>query len=1150
MREYGESKKLSDVCWGVTLLLVLLWMVQPVHAQFDRGQISGFVRDPSGYFVPGADITVVNEATGVTRPTASNESGYYIVPNLSVGYYTVSVELPGFKRFVRTRVNVGANARVAVDATLALGELDETVMVESSAAQVQRDSAQVGKIVEVSDIQNIALSGRNPIMLAMLKPGVVGGAFNTFNPDSLTGGGFSIAGSRSGENLITIDGTIAVRTRSGGDIIGGVNVDTVQEVQVLTANYSAEYGRQAGGQIRFVTKSGGRDFKLNLFHQHRNSALNANTWARNRSNDPDVSSKPAPFRFNQFGYDAGGPIYIPGGFNRNKDKLFFFWAQEWIRWRSEAISFGVVPSMAMREGDFSELLNPANPFFRRVRQVIDPLTGAPFPGNIIPADRQSPNGMAMIRAYPEPVPGFVGTGAQNWFGTSSNPRNTRKDTLKIDFHPSDRHQLTFRGSLYDYKSTDAFRGTFDYARSAWDRPNRTAALAWTWTLSPSLINEFTFAPAADVVKIDVYRDAPYQRSIRGINYPYLFPGVLEKEIPDKIPTIDISNFAVIDGGPYPAFSSGPIYAWSNNTTWIRGTHTFKWGTFLEYSGQNDFDQILVQVIPGGTNNQNGRFEFRDGRVGGTGLAIGNTALGLFNSYGEIGQRAYTAWRATAVDLFAQDSWKVRPNFTLEYGIRYQYWPRHHALWGNIATFSPAHFDHSNPGVVHPQGGYIVSGDPYNGVILPGNGWPDEARGRVSLADNREFDRLFVGAPETGFSKTFKDVISPRLGMAYSINPLTAVRFGVGMFHDRVPTNTATRIGGNPPIQPMEGVSDGIADFPGGEGAVRRQFPLFMLAVDPDRKIPTVFNWNLTVQRQVLADISVEAAYVGRRAYYLSRVRNINQLEPGTLQANPGINPDSLRPFPGMGIVRWNEHTANSWYHGFQLEAERRFTRNLGFGMAYTFSKTTDTSTSFIEVLPNAYDASFMNAISGLHRAHVFNFRYIYDLPFLRTREGALGKALGGWRISGVTFFQSGAPLSAGWRAEDRAGVGPGSGNQPWNISGSPIIPGNQRAFSNSLADSNFWFDPTVFSRADAGTFGNVGRNVVIGPGFQSWDLAIFKDFRVAEQGRLQFRGEIYNLPNHPNWSNPVTDPASGSFGRVQSKSGERAVQFTLRLSLF
>ena len=334
----------------------------PVFAQFDSGQISGFVRDESGAVVPSAVVVARNEGTGEERRTTTNADGYYVFPQLFVGRYSIVADAAGFKKFLNTGIVLNAEAKVSVNIGLTIGAVTDQVEVQASAVQVKTDSADVGTSIETKQIQNLTLNGRNPVYLAALTPGVVGGqGIGTFDPDSVSNGSFNINGGRPDEYVVMIDGAVATRTRSSGSMLGAMDVDAVQEVQVLTADYSAEYGRASAGQIRFVTKSGGRSFHGDLIENFRNSALDANTWTRNHSPLTQISSGAAPYRFNQYGFDVGGPVFVPKHYNTERNKLFFFVAEEWIKRRYDSTNTGTVPSLAMRNGDFSELLNAANP---------------------------------------------------------------------------------------------------------------------------------------------------------------------------------------------------------------------------------------------------------------------------------------------------------------------------------------------------------------------------------------------------------------------------------------------------------------------------------------------------------------------------------------------------------------------------------------------------------------------------------------------------------------------------------------------------------------------------------------------------------------------------------------------------------------------
>jgi len=1111
----------------------LAFFAAPAAAQFDSAQMSGWLKDAQGQVVPGASIRIQNQATRLERSYTSDASGYYVATNLPPGVYTLTVELTGFKKFVETDIKLDAAAKVGRDVSLTTGGIEETVTVVAESSLLQTNTGQMSKTIESKQIQDLMLNGRNPINLALLKPGVRGSNFNNFQPDSLTTGGFNINGSRSDENLITIDGAIATRTRSAGAIIGTVNVDTVSEIQILTASYLPEYGRSSGGQIRFVTRSGGRDFHGDLYGFYRDESLDANSWQRNRA-----SLARAPYEFKQYGYDVGGPLLLPGSYNKNRDKLFFFWAQEWIDWYQESTNTGTVPSLAMRNGDFSELLNPANPFFGRAVIVRDPATGEAFPNNVIPADRLSQNGLGLLRAFPEPTAGFQ-QGSANWIGTSPNPRDTRKDTIRLDWVPSAGNQVSLRGSFFHWKSVDAFRGTFPIARTDWNRPNETIAASWTRSFTPSVLNEATFGWSRDRVYIEVFRGTDaFLRSKAGITYPYIYAG---KEIEDKIPTINISNFSEVDGGPYPSSSFGPIWTFSDNLTWIKGHHTFKGGVFAEYSGEDDFDQINVLGLPGDTNNQNGRFEFRDTSTpGGANIAIANAAMGRFTNYGEIGTRSKTDWRALAIDMFVQDSWKARSDLTIDYGVRYAYWPPWHAQLNNIAMFDPRYYNPAAAAIIDPRTGAILSGDRFNGVVLPANGFPSEASGQVPAADDPQYQRLFHGLPE-GFSETHAAVFQPRFGLAWSVNQKTVVRVGGGIFHTRITLNDSTLLGGNPPIQFKAGVSNGSADQPGG--TVAANFPLVMTAQDVVFKHPTAYNWSFSLQRQLPWSMVGDLSYVGRMGLHLQRERNLNQLQPGTLQANPGVNVAALRPYLGFGAIRLSENAGRSIYHGLQLNLERRFRGGLGFGVAYTYSQLRDNGADKRNILFNAYEDSGYWGVSDNDRTHVFNFHYLWELPFWRNQDTTLKKILGGWQISGVTFFQSGVPFSVR-TGDDRAGVGDTT-PQPWNAVGDVNV--SDPGFSQGrTVDQTFWFNPAAFALPAAGTFGNSGRNIIRGPSFQTWDIALFKNVPLGGSRRLQLRLEAFNFTNHPNLDNPATagtggangnilNPTNADFGRVLGK---------------
>src|SRR5216683_4345910 len=370
--------------WRVTILVCLMASIVSgsLLAQSDLGAISGFVKDPSGATVANAKITIRNNR-GVDRVATSNDSGYYTITNVPPGLYTVVAEAQGFQRYESKDNKLDPSANLVVDVALIVGSASQTVEVSALAVELQTESAAVQKLVTREQIDSLEINGRNPIFMANLVPGTRGGTLANLS-FNFSQGPSNINGARTPESLITYDGAPAVRTRSNGTSLGSADVDSTQEIQILTADYAPEYGRSSGGQIRITSKSGSQDFHGAAYEYVRNTVFNANTWQRNTV--PATTGITAPVHYNQFGYNIGGPLFIPNHFNRDKSKVFWYWGEEWVRYVfTDTNSTTTVPTLKMRQGDFSELLDPNNIFYHKAVVIMDPKTGLPFPGNIIPA---------------------------------------------------------------------------------------------------------------------------------------------------------------------------------------------------------------------------------------------------------------------------------------------------------------------------------------------------------------------------------------------------------------------------------------------------------------------------------------------------------------------------------------------------------------------------------------------------------------------------------------------------------------------------------------------------------------------------------------------------------------------------------------------
>ncbi len=1132
------------LCLGPVLLAPL------AQAQSDNSSISGTITDSAGAVLPHTTVTIRNEATTEVRTATSNDAGAYTVTNLPPGSYTIKVEAQGFQNYVQSHAHLDPSIGLRVDAALQVGSSATTINVVANANVVQTQTAAVGQLVTQQQVQAIQLNGRNPMYLAQLEPGVRrSSSISNFNFG--LDNGLNINGSNNRENGMTFDGAPMVRSRGNGTSIGVADTDSTSEMQVLTAAYPAEYGRASGGIIRIVPRSGTSDFHGSVFEYLRNSFFNANTWTRKSNTDPLINGHPPAFRYNQFGWNFSGPVYIPGlHFNEGRKKLFFLAGQEFLRYRHVDTTTRKVPTQLMRQGDFSELLNPSNIFYGKAVQLVDPTTGANYPGNVIPPSQLSPNGLGLLNAYPLPN---ATNPTYNWIDAANYPENQRKDTLIVDYLPSDSHHLRFSLLNYNYDSVSPHYGNFNRTPQVWHRPNQVAVLHYTWTISPTMVNEAYVSGSADHVRIGIDTSSGlFNRTNYGINYPFLFPQG-DKEIPDKIPTIQIANFDTLDGGPYPSHSGGVMWDFSDSLTKIFGNHTLKAGFLYERESQNDFDQINVSsTTPGATNNQNGFFTFTDtrGKNPTTNAAVGNTALGLFDTYGEIGIRAYTIFLSNMYEYFVQDTWRARPNLVIEYGIRHSIMQPYYARWGNLSVFSPSTYDPATAPTVNPTTGFVTGDNLFDGIVIPGSRFPDSAKGHVpdDILNNSYYQSLH--GFDRGYNPTVWTNIQPRFGITWSLDPKTVIRAGGGRFFERLGVSDSVHLGGNPPFQPSATVSYGAVDNPGGIGS--NNYPINMTSYAYHFPSPEAWTWTLTTEHEFSGLGVFTLGYVGRHGLHLQHLENINQLLPGTRQANPDVaKPDALRPYQGFSVIQQQTNAGVSNYHSLQANLKRRVTRGLMFGIAYTWSKSMDTASDAGTNIPNHYDPKEFYGPSDFDTRHTLVINYVWDIPFAdHASNWAARNVFGRWQLSGTSQFQSGYPLSVS-TGDDFAGVGPGSGNQLWTLTG-PVQMIKKSSPNNS--NGNLWFTPNVFRKPTQGTFSpRETRNQVYGPGFQSWNIAMQKSFPIIpshESNRLIFKAEAFNFVNHPNLDNPTTNPTSNTFGKTTGKGNtygsDRQMQFSLR----
>jgi hypothetical protein len=1162
---------------GVLTLCAILCAPGKLLAQSDLGKISGFVKDPSGATVPNAKVTVRNKS-GLERQATTNESGYYVITNVPPGLYSMTAEASGFQKYETKDNMLDPAADLVIDASLTVGAASQTVEVSASAVTLQTESATVEKLVTREQIDSLELNGRNPIFMANLVPGTRGGnlANLSFN---FSQGPSNINGARTPESLITYDGAPAVRTRSNGTSLGSADVDSTQEIQILTTDYAAEYGRSSGGQIRIVSKAGGQDFHGAVYEYARNTIFNANPWQRNAN--PLTTKITAPVHYNQFGYNVGGPFYIPNHFNTGKNKVFWYWGQEWVRYVFTDTNSLTVPTLLMRQGNFSELLDPNNIFYHHVVQLVDPKTNLPFPGNIIPApgttttgSTATPNGLGILNSYP--VPNLTTPiGSSNWFFSAQHPQNQRKDTYAVDMNLTEKQRLQFRRVYFTFWEYQPLDGGTNETPKYFNRPNQTNSIDHVWTISPNKVNEVLVSFSLDQVYIPVNQAGFLDRTkgaaqgpgLFGLNYPYIFP--TGKLIPTRIPTVNMTNFSGLSGGPYPSHSTGPIFDASDSFTLIRGNHTFKFGGLFEHQGENDNDEINVQACSTCTNNQNGQFSFSDNggkfvrpgyAVASSGAAAANAALGLFDTYSEIGHRAYTIFRGSMWEGFGQDTWKVKQNLTLTLGARYSVIVPYHAVWGNMIVFDPAFYDPALAPTVSPTTG-LITGTPtiaqlYNGMVIPGSSFPSNASNHFPEASSGLYNGLFRGVPDHYSDIQWGD-IQPRVGIAYQLNNKTVIRTGAGRFFTRLGVSDSIFLGGNPPFQPNASVSFGSVDNPGGGGT--NAVPLVVTTQSKAFKNPESWAWNVTVERQLPWNSIVSVGYVAHRGLHQQREADINQPTLAQRAGNPTANINAVRPYQGFGTIRRTDNVANSLYNSLQVNWSRRFRNGLQFGASYTLSKSMDNGSNQRDVVPDTYDISMLWGPSEFDVRHILIANYLYQLPFFRGKTGFVGKTLGGWQISGITQYQTGLPCNVLQPTQDFAGVGQdanwgcGGNGQFWVKNGNPSL-------IKTFGPTGLWFSTTnpdgspIFTAPPSGTFNTQRvRNIIYRPGLENWNMGLFKSFPFNERDGLQFRAEAFNVWNHPNWNDPGLNPTNlTTYGKVLTKgsgssgSGERNLQLSLR----
>lgn len=1126
--------------------------------------LTGTVTDASGAVVAGAAILVHSEDKGTDIHSLTTNTGNFNITNLPAGRYTVTVKNSGFETYVAKDVILNVAEKHTLDVQLKTGKTNETVEVTAENTPIQTTTAEQSGTVTGDQVRELALNNRNFEQLVLLQPGVANqlGDEPGFGLSSNTS--IAINGARMGANNWTVDGADINDSGSNGTLLNTPSIDAIQEFTLERSNYDASFGRSGGGQVVVATKSGTNRFHGSAYWFNRNNYYNANTFENRQAiaEGGTYAANGTPIeRYNDWGFTIGGPIEIPKLYQPVKDKTYFFWSEEWRHSSLPGSTEINVPSTAQLGGVFSTPINVAP-----AGCLTTAGTGTSETWTINPTC-YSQNATAYLNAFMAPNPPNVGTNLLD--ESYSELNNFRQDIVRIDQNVGDKVRLFGRYMQDSVPENFPFGlwGTANYPGAdpiSLNAPGRNLVANATANISPKVVNEVEFADSWGAINaaLSGFANSP--------SFTGQLTGKTAYQDPyGRAPNVEFadSQYTGLTNGNGPYFERNIDKNIFDNLSIQYGNHTIRLGATAMWMTKTE-------------NATSGEATFNFSSAVNGNDPFANFLLGQADSYSQPSKDTVPDLHYTNFETYVQDDWRVTPRLTVNLGVRYSYFPSPTDANHTLLNFDPAVYNPANaPTIVTSPGapdGQFASGNAAiysNGLIFPTGTTCSAATAIAPLAACSPYGSRVNPSSNNNWG--------PRLGLAYDPfgNGKWVVRAGYGVFYDRtlngiweqnafddpplVQTTSVTNNGtsslnlfdnyqvGSAPPAPL-GPSGLVTT---GAGGVNQQ-PVF--------KVPSYQDYSFSVQHEIMPNTVAEVAYVGTKGTHLLGDIDYNQPTVAARVANPGVGENAIAPFLGYGAITARDTVFTSNYNSLQATLNRRLSRGLQVGVAYTWSKLLTTNPVDRALATyDTYDLKESYGLSTTNTPQMLSINYVYQDPFFKEQHG-LGWVLGGWELSGIITIQSGQSLTITQANDPWALVTTTNSTQACTIGGTtttcPLYPGglgigpstifpraNQSGSSSGPKTVNEYFNTAAFSDA-VGQFGTAAPGSVLGPGYQRWDTSLFKNLRFGERANVQLRLETFNTFNHGSPNSVDTGVDDGSFGQVNGYHIPRNVQLGMKIN--